>query len=452
MRAMGPEVPTPGDRGAASLAALVADLDGGPGSAPTRLWWNCFSVALAALLVGIVAVAYLLRTGVGVWGVNNGVAWGYGITNFVFWIGVGHAGTLISAILLLLRQDWRIGVSRVAETMTVIAILCAVVFPVIHLGRPWLFVWLLPLPNSLGPLWVNFASALTWDVFAILTYFVTSVLFWYLGLQPDLAVLGERDAGLRGRVFGRLALGWTGSQRDWARHQSACRLLAGLATALVISVHSVVSFDFATSVVPGWHTTLFPPYFVVGAIFSGMAMVLVLVIPLQAFTRAGAYMTRDMLEALCKLMLATGSLLGLCYLVEGLMPLYSGFEPERFVMAARATGPMAPLFWTTVACNVLLPQLLWLRAVRRRPGTVFVIALAALAGMWLERFVIVVGAQERAFLPSSWADYLPTGVEVATLVGSLGLFFTGFLLFCRLLPVVPICETAAQRLPLGYAR
>lgn len=433
-----------------SAAAITAALGGPALGRPIRGWWIWFAAALCMLALGVAAVGYLLVTGVGVWGVNNGVGWAFAITNFVFWIGVGHAGTLISAVLLLMRQDWRIGVHRAAETMTIIAILCAAVFPVIHLGRPWLFGWVLPLPNARGPLWINFGSALTWDVFAIVAYFMTSVLFWYLGLLPDFAGLRAAARGTRRRVFGWLSLGWTGSQQNWAHYKTASRLLAGLATALVVSVHSVVSFDFATSVVPGWHTTIFPPYFVIGAIFSGMAMVLALCIGLRRFLSLREYLTTDHVDAMCKLMLAMSCLLGLSYLVEAIMPFYSNHAAERFAAASRMAADMAVLYWATVALNVIAPQLLWSRAVRRNLGIVFVLSIGALIGMWLERLVIVVATQETAFLPSGWAEYSATPVEVATLVGSFGLFFTLFLLFCRLLPVVSISETLGRRARGGY--
>ncbi|MCM2310447.1 MAG: polysulfide reductase NrfD [Steroidobacteraceae bacterium] len=426
-----------------ALARTLDDLAGPALGRPLRCWWVCFGLALAALAVGAGAVAYTLGTGIGTWGLNRSVGWAYDITNFVFWIGVGHAGTLISAVLLLFRQRWRSGVNRSAEMMTITAIVCAAVFPVIHLGRPWLFFWVFPLPNTRGPLWINFSSPLTWDVFAIATYFLVSVLFWYLGLLPDLAILRDAAAGWRRRAFGFLSLGWNGSQRTWARYERTCLLLAGLATALVVSVHSVVSFDFATSVVPGWHTTIFPPYFVVGAIFSGMAMVLALLIVMRRALALEAYVTPHQLDALCRIMLATSCLLGLAYLVEVLTALYADHRPDRFMVMVRMEGPLAAWYWLMIACNVLVPQLLWSSAVRRNLAVVFAISVAALAGMWLERFVIIVGSLQRDFLPSNWVGYLPTRIEVATLVGSVGLFLTLFLLFCRWLPVVSISETRA---------
>lgn len=424
----------------AALTQVMTDLAGPALGRPMRGWWTCFVVALAALAVGVVAVAYQLRTGIGTWGLNHSVGWAYDITNFVFWIGVGHAGTLISAILLLFRQRWRVGVNRSAEFMTIIAIACAAVFPVIHLGRPWLMMWVLPLPNTRGPLWINFASPLTWDVFAIVTYFVISVLFCYLGLLPDFASLRDTATGWRQRAFGYLSLGWNGSLRTWVRYEKTCLLVAGLATALVVSVHSIVSFDFATSIIPGWHTTIFPPYFVVGAIFSGMAMVLVLLIVMRKLMALEQYVTLSHLDSMCRIMLATSCLLGFAYLVEVTTALYAAHDPDSFMVMVRMTGPRATLYWLMVVLNVLGPQLLWASAVRRSPPTIFIIATLALAGMWLERFVIIVASLERDFLPSSWVEYLPTRVEVATLVGSFGLFFVCFLVFCRLLPVVSMNE------------
>jgi len=426
-------------------ARIAGELGASALGRPIRGWTVGLTVALMALSVGIGAVAYLFVTGVGVWGVDNSVGWAYAITNFVFWIGLGHAGTLISAVLLLLRQDWRVGVHRAAETMTVIAILCAAVFPVIHLGRPWLFGWMLPLPNDRGPLWVNFSSALTWDVFAIATYLLVSVLFWYLGLLPDLAELRASARGMRRRMLRVLSLGWTGSRQHWNYHKSATRLIAGLATALVVSVHSVVSFDFATTVVPGWHSTIFPPYF--GAIFSGMAMVLVLCIALRPLLGLQEYMTKNHIESMCKLMLAASCFVGLVYVIEALMPLYSGHPAERHIVLSRVAGDAAPLYWAIVTLNVIVPQLLWSAAVRRHTGVVLALSLGVLVGMWLERFMIVVATQETAFLPSGWADYSPTAFEVATLVGSFGLFVTLFLLACRMFPMVSINETLARQHP-----
>lgn len=409
----------------------------------SRAWITCFTAAMLALAIGIVAVSHLLVTGVGVWGLNRSVGWAYDITNFVFWIGIGHAGTLISAILLLLRQEWRTGVNRAAEMMTLIAIVCAAVFPIIHLGRPWLFYWMLPVPNGRGPLWINFISPLTWDVVAISTYFTVSAIFCYVGLLPDLGLMRDMAQGRRRRILHWISLGWRGSALEWRAQASASVALAAIATPLVISVHSVVSFDFAVTVVPGWHTTIFPPYFVIGAIFSGMAMVLALSIIMRSAMQLQRYVTSMHIEAMCRIMLATSCLLGFAYLVEMAAALGAAHETERALVSSRLSGPLAVLCWSVLTCNVVIPQLLWLKAVRRNLGVLFAIAVIANVGMWLERFLIIVGSLERDHLPSAWTDYLPTATEIATLVGSFGLFFTLFLLFCRFLPVVSASEAKA---------
>jgi len=406
-------------------------------------WRASFAVSLGALLVGVLAVAYMLATGLGVWGINRNVAWAFDITNFVFWIGIGHAGTLISAVLLLLRQPWRTAVNRTAELATLIAIVCAALFPLIHIGRPWLFFWLLPYPNDRGPLWINFASPLTWDVFAITTYFVVSLLFCYLGLLPDLATARDRTSGRRRGLYAALSLGWNGSGRQWALHRRASVLLAGLATPLVVSVHSIVSLDFAVATVPGWHSTLFPPYFVAGAIFSGIAAVLMLLIAVRRAFGLQALITLSHFDALCKLLLATSLMLAFAYAIETVTPLYSARASDRLAALVRTDGPLARAWAAAVALNVAIPQLLWWRAVRRSVAAILVIAVAALIGMWLERFVIVVAALERDYLPATWVDYRPTALEVATLVGSIGLFCTLFLLFCRWLPLVSMSEIKA---------
>jgi Ni/Fe-hydrogenase subunit HybB-like protein len=428
-----------------SAAQVDADLVARTQRRAGRGWWILFGLSSAAFAIGAGAVGYLVTTGIGVWGVNRGVAWAFDITNFVFWIGIGHAGTLISAILLLLRQEWRTGVHRAAEMMTIFAIVCAAIFPVIHLGRPWLLHWVLPLPNTRGPLWINFLSPLTWDVVAISTYFAVSALFCWLGLLPDLALMRDASGGRRRRVLAALCLGWDGSQRTWARHREACVLVAALATPLVISVHSVVSFDFAATLVPGWHTTIFPPYFVVGAIFSGMATVLVLAIVMRRAMALESVITPGHLDAMGKVMLAASLLLGFAYFVELAEPLVSGHEAQRLLLLARTGGPLAWAFWTMLACNALVPQLLWLPAVRRNAAASLAIAATAVVGMWLERFVIVVGSLQRDALPATWVGYLPTAFEVATLVGSVGLFLVLFLLFCRFLPVVAVSEAWGER-------
>mgnify|MGYP002623310168 FL=1 len=406
----------------------------------TGRWWAAFAVAAAALLLGVVAVAYQIATGIGTWGLNRTVGWGFDITNFVFWVGIGHAGTLISAVLLLFRQKWRTSINRAAEAMTIFAVMCAGIFPLIHMGRPWLAHWVFPYPNARGSLWVNWRSPLLWDVFAIGTYFTISLLFWYVGLIPDLATARDRATGMRRRVLAILALGWNGSARTWSRYEVACVLLAGLATPLVVSVHSVVSTDFATAVIPGWHATLFPPYFVIGAVFSGFAMVLTLMLVARKVMRFEEYITPRHVGAMCKITVFTGTIVGLAYLTEVFTAWYSASPYEQFVFLNRAAGPMAPAFWTMVGCNVIAPQLLWFRRVRTNLALVFVLSLVINVGMWFERFVIIVTSLSRDFLPSSWSGYTPTLVELATLLGSFGLFFTAFLLFCRFVPMIAASE------------
>ncbi len=408
---------------------------------PRPGWWACFLAASAALALGLGCIAYQVTTGIGVWGLNRTVGWAFDITNFVFWIGIGHAGTLISAILLLFRQQWRTAVNRSAEAMTLFAVMCAGIFPLIHLGRPWLAFWIFPYPNTRGPLWVNFRSPLLWDVVAISTYFTISLVFWYIGMVPDLAVLRDRARDrLRRALWGLLALGWDGSHRAWSRHETASLILAGLATPLVVSVHSVVSMDFATSVIPGWHATLFPPYFVAGAVFSGFGMVMTLLILCRGVMGLERYITQVHLEAMAKIMLLTGSMVGFCYLTEMFTAWYSGNPYEQFVFRNRALGPYAWAFWLMLSCNVAVPQLLWLPRVRRSVAALFVLSILVNVGMWLERFVIIVTSLHRDFLPSSWSLYRPTFIEIGTLIGSFGLFFTLFLLFIRLLPMIAMWE------------
>ncbi len=404
-------------------------------------WWAAFLPSLALLLVGAVAVTYQVATGIGTWGLNNTVGWAFDITNFVFWIGIGHAGTLISAILFLLRQHWRTSVNRSAEAMTIFAVICAGIFPVIHMGRPWLAFWMFPYPNDRGPLWVNFRSPLVWDFFAISTYFTISLTFWYVGMLPDLATIRDRTApGLRRRLLEILSLGWDGSYRTWQRYETVYKLLAGLATPLVVSVHTIVSWDFATSVIPGWHTTIFPPYFVAGAIFSGMAMVMTLMIVARKTMGLQDYITHAHVDKMAKVTLATSLMVGLAYLTEFFTALYSGNSYEQFVFLNRAAGPFAFGYWIMILCNVGVPQLFWFRKVRANLAVVFVMSLLINVGMWFERFVIIVSSLHRDYLPASWAGYAPTSIEVATLAGSFGLFFTCFLLFCKFVPVINISE------------
>ncbi|MFB3819256.1 MAG: NrfD/PsrC family molybdoenzyme membrane anchor subunit [Candidatus Methylomirabilales bacterium] len=424
-----------------SLHQVTEDVCGALDGRPSGLWWAGFLAAVAALLVGAAAVAYLIATGIGVWGLNRTVGWAVGITCFVFWIGIGHAGTLISAILFLLRQRWRTSVNRSAEAMTIFAVICAGIFPVIHLGRPWLAYWLFPYPNTRGPLWINFRSPLVWDAFAIGTYFTISLVFWFLGLLPDLASVRDRARpGWQQRLAAILSLGWNGSARTWQRYEVVYLLLAGLATPLVLSVHTIVSWDFATSVIPGWHTTIFPPYFVAGAIFSGLGMVLTLMIVARRTMRLEDYITLRHIEVMGKLVIATSGMVALAYGAEFFTGLYSGSRYEQFAFINRALGPLGWSYWIMVSCNVLIPQLLWFRRIRTCIPAVFGISILINVGMWFERFVIIVTSLHRDFLPSSWSSYAPTSFEIAMLLGSFGLFFTLFLLFCRVLPVIAIAE------------
>ncbi|HVE12470.1 MAG TPA: NrfD/PsrC family molybdoenzyme membrane anchor subunit [Elusimicrobiota bacterium] len=400
------------------------------------------ALAASGLLLALLplGIAVLLARGVGVWGVNVPVAWGLAITNFVWWIGIGHAGTLISAILLLLRQQWRTSINRFAEAMTLFAVACAGLFPLLHLGRPSLFYWLLPYPDTMG-LWPQFRSPLVWDVFAVSTYFTVSLLFWYVGLIPDLASLRDRARRpLVRRVYGVLAMGWRGSAEHWRRHQTAYLLLAGLATPLVVSVHSVVSLDFAVALLPGWHSTIFPPYFVAGAIFSGFAMVLVIAIPLRAAYGFPDLVTDEHLDNMAKVMLATGLLVAYGYAMEWLMTAYGGTIFEKAALHQRFHGPYAPASWAMIVLNVLAPQALWLPSARRSAPILFGLSILILVGMWLERFVIVVTATHRDFLPSSWGLYAPTRWDWAVFAGSLGLFATSLLLFIRFLPMISMAE------------
>lgn len=408
---------------------------------PGSFWWMAFAVAFSMLMLGAVAITYEIATGIGTWGLNTTVGWAMGITNFVFWIGIGHAGTLISAILFLFRQRWRTGVNRAAEAMTLFAVMCAGLFPVIHMGRPWFGYWIFPYPNFRGSLWINFRSPLAWDAFAISTYFIISATFWYVGLIPDLATVRDRaKPGIRKQIFSILSLGWNGAYKTWNRYELVYLLLAGLATPLVLSVHTIVSWDFATAVVPGWHATIFAPYFVAGAIFSGMAMVLTLLIIARKAMGLEAYINKRHLDVMSKLIVTTGSIVGISYITESFNAHYGHNRYEQFVFLNRAMGPFAWAYWTMITCNVVVPQFLWFRKIRSSWAAVFVVTILVNVGMWFERFVIIVTSLHRDYLPSSWAGYRPTVVEIAILIGSFGLFFTLFLVFCRVLPVVAMSE------------
>jgi molybdopterin-containing oxidoreductase family membrane subunit len=407
----------------------------------TPLWWyGGFAVVASLSGVLFISLAYLVVEGIGIWGNNQPVGWAFDITNFVWWIGIGHAGTLISAILLLLKQTWRTSINRFAEAMTLFAVVCAGIFPLLHTGRPWLAYWLLPYPNTMN-VWPQFKSPLVWDVFAVSTYGLVSLMFWFVGLIPDLATLRDRSQSRTGRmIYGILAMGWRGSAHHWHRYEIAYLLLAGLATPLVVSVHTVVSFDFAVSVVPGWHTTIFPPYFVAGAVFSGFAMVLTLVIPIRALYGLEDFITSRHLQNMAKVMLVTGLIVAYGYLTEAFIAWYGQNQYETFMLWNRITGP----YWWTYAllifCNVLTPQTLWFKRVRTSVPALFVLSIIINIGMWLERFVIVVTSLHRDFLPSSWGRFSPTIWDFATYFGTIGLFLTLLLLFLRFLPMISIFE------------
>ena len=404
-------------------------------------WIISFMIALGLLGVFGISVGTLFYKGVGVWGNNQPIAWAWDITNFVWWIGIGHAGTLISAILFLFKQKWRTSINRFAEAMTIFAVICALQFPIIHTGRPWLAVyWLLPLPNQMS-MWPNFRSPLMWDVFAVSTYFMVSLMFWYVGLIPDLATLRDRAKNkTRGLVYGVLAMGWRGSNRHWQHYEKAYLILAGLSTPLVLSVHSVVSFDFATSVLPGWHTTIFPPYFVAGAVFSGFGLVMTLMVLARELYGLKHLVTMRVLENMNKIMLVTGTMVGYAYAMEFFIAYYGGNPYELFCFKNRAFGPYAWAYWTMISCNVISPQLFWFRSIRRSIPAMFVISIFVNIGMWFERFVIIVTSLHRDFTPSAWGYFRPTLFDIGTYLGTIGLFFTAFLLFLRFLPMIAISE------------
>ncbi len=427
-----------GEHDFASVTEVVCDVTERP--RPPTAWYVAFAVSLTLLAILMAMIAYLFFTGVGVWNLNNPVGWGFDITNFVFWVGIGHAGTLISAILFLFRQKWRTSINRMAEAMTIFAVICALMFPGIHVGRVWLTYWLAPIPNQMA-MWPQFRSPLLWDVFAVGTYFTVSLLFWYTGMIPDLATLRDRARTRTRRiVYGLLALGWNGSSRHWHRFERAYLLLAALSTPLVLSVHSVVSFDFATSLLPGWHTTIFPPYFVAGAIFGGFAMVGTLAIPARELFGLKEIITLRHLENMNKIILVTGTIVGYAYAMEFFTAWYSGNMYEMFTFVSRALGPYAWAYWTMIVCNVVLPQLFWFRYFRTHVWAMLIPIMGVNIGMWFERFVIIVTSLSSDFLPGAWGPYWPSWVELLTLAGSFGLFLTLFLLFCRYLPVCAMAE------------
>ena len=412
-------------------------------SKPDKKYYMALGVTVTMLMIGIVGLGLSFYYGTGMWGNNNPVGWGFPIVNFVFWVGIGHAGTLISAILFLFRQKWRTGIARFAEGMTIFAVMTAGIFPLIHVGRPWLAGYLLPYPNQ-HSLWVNFSSPLLWDVFAVSTYFTVSLIFWYVGLIPDLATLRDRTANkIKKVIYSIFSLGWRHSNRHWQHYEMVYLILAGFATPLVLSVHTIVSFDFAVSIIPGWHTTIFPPYFVAGAVFSGFAMVQNVLIFIRKIFNFEHIITLDTLEKMNKIILLTGSMVGYAYAMEFFIAWYSGVQPEQFTFINRAFGPYSWAYWIMVSCNVIFPQLFWIKKIRRTIPIMFVIAVFVNVGMWFERFVITVTSLSRDYLPSSWAYYTPTLTDGAILIGSFGLFFTLMLLFTKTLPVVSIAEVKA---------
>lgn len=412
---------------------------------PTRLWWTVFGISLAVFMFGFYCLTTLLWEGIGIWGLNKTVGWAWDITNFVWWVGIGHAGTLISAILLLFRQKWRMSINRAAEAMTIFAVICAATFPLAHMGRLWLgFYWALPLPNTWGSLWVNFNSPLLWDVFAISTYFTVSLVFWYIGLIPDFAVIRDRAVRTghktRAAIYNALSFGWDGAAKTWMRYESVALILAGLSTPLVLSVHTIVSFDFATSVVPGWHTTIFPPYFVAGAIFSGFAMVLTLLIVTRKVFKLEDYITIYHIELMNIVIIITGSIVGIAYITEFFVAWYGQVPAEFYAFYNRAFGPYWWAYASMMTCNVISPQLFWFKKLRTNIVATFVLSIIVNIGMWFERFVIIVTSVHRDYLPSSWSMFYPTLYDVGEYLFTFGLFFTAFFLFAKFFPVINMAE------------
>ena len=409
-----------------------------------KYWWILFSLSLGLFLWGMLSIAYTIGTGIGVWGLNKTVGWAWDITNFVWWIGIGHAGTLISAVLLLFRQKWRMSINRSAEAMTIFAVVQAALFPLIHMGRPWLAYYVFPIPNQFGSLWMNFNSPLIWDVFAISTYFSVSVVFWYIGLIPDFAMIRDRMSAtispMKKKLYSLLSFGWSGKAKHWQRFEEVSLVLAGLATPLVFSVHSIVSMDFATSIVPGWHTTIFPPYFVLGALFSGFAMVETLLLIMRKVVSLDAYITIKHIEYMNVIIILTGSLVGIAYMTELFMSWYSGVEFEQYAFLNRATGPYWWAYAIMMTCNVLTPQLYWIKSIRTSFVATFVISIFINIGMWFERFVIIVTSLHRDYLPSAWTMFSPTFIDIGIFLGTLGFFFTLFLLYSRTFPVIAQAE------------
>jgi molybdopterin-containing oxidoreductase family membrane subunit len=412
---------------------------------PSGLWWIAISISLVLLMFGVYCLATVLWEGIGVWGLNKTVGWAWDITNFVWWVGIGHAGTLISAILLLFRQKWRMSINRAAEAMTIFAVICAATFPLVHMGRLWLgLYWVLPLPNTWGSLWANFNSPLLWDVFAITTYFTVSLVFWYIGLIPDFAVIRDRAIRMgnktRASIYNALSFGWDGAAKTWMRYESVALILAGLSTPLVLSVHTIVSFDFATSIVPGWHTTIFPPYFVAGAIFSGFAMVLTLLIVTRKVFKLEDYITIYHIELMNIVIIITGSIVGIAYITEFFIAWYGMVPAEYYAFYNRATGPYWWAYWSMMTCNVISPQLFWFKKLRTNIVATFILSIIVNIGMWFERFVIIVTSIHRDYLPSSWSMFYPTMYDVGEYILTFGFFFTAFFLFAKFFPVINMAE------------
>ncbi len=431
--------------GGKTVADVSEDISRQVEGKPTPLWWGAFGFSLVLLGFGVYTMSMTLWNGIGMWGLNKTVGWAWDITNFVWWVGIGHAGTLISAILLLFRQKWRMSINRAAEAMTIFAVICAASFPLIHMGRLWLgFYWALPLPNAFGSLWVNFNSPLLWDVFAISTYFTVSLVFWYMGLIPDFAVIRDRavrmGAKTRATVYNALSFGWQGGARTWMRYESVALILAGLSTPLVLSVHTIVSMDFATSVIPGWHTTIFPPYFVAGAIFSGFAMVLTLLLVTRKVFKLEDYITIYHVELMNIIIIVTGSIVGIAYITEFFIAWYGQVPAEQYAFINRATGPYWWAYWSMMTCNVISPQLFWIKKIRTNLVATFVLSIVVNIGMWFERFVIIVTSLHRDYLPSSWSMFYPTMYDLGEYILTFGFFFAAFLLFAKFFPVINMAE------------
>ena len=428
--------------GGKTVHDVTNDICGRVEEKPAVTWMLAMAISLGVLAIGAFYVYRLVWHGIGEWGLNKTVGWAWDITNFVWWVGIGHAGTLISAILLLFRQRWRMAINRAAEAMTIFAVICAAMFPILHMGRPWLGAyWALPLPNTFGSLWVNFNSPLLWDVFAISTYFSVSLVFWYIGLIPDFASIRDRaTTKVRKAVYGALSFGWDGASKTWSRYETVALVLAGLATPLVLSVHTIVSFDFATSVIPGWHTTIFPPYFVAGAIFSGFAMVLTLLLVTRKVYKLEDYITVQHIELMNIIITVTGSIVGVAYITEFFIASYSGVEAEQYAFINRAFGPYWWAYASMMTCNVISPQLFWFKKIRTNIASTFVISIIVNIGMWFERFVIIVTSLHRDYIPSSWAMFYPKAADIGVYLFSFGFFFTAFFLFAKFFPVINMAE------------